>query len=137
MLFAVAWIAAGVPLVGAASAEMPHSEGTLDRFLNQSRNAYLSKVSDPILGNLFAAVARATRIEQSLAQRPFEAYTPDERAVLEDLALLAADAPERGPAPAPKIRRIAILILESLPAAYLHHYNPRVPAEATPFVDGR
>ena len=136
VLFAAAWIAAGVPLVGAASAEMPHSEGTLDRFLNQSRNAYLSKVSDPILGNLFAAVARATRIEQSLAQRPFEAYTPDERAVLEDLALLAADAPERGPAPAPEIRRIAILILESLPAAYLHHYNPRVPAEATPFVDG-
>ena len=137
-VFAAAWIAAGIPLVGAASAEMPHSEGTLDRYLNEARNAYLAKISDPILGNLFAAIARSTRLEQSLAQRPFEAYTPDERAVLEDLALLAADAPERGTAPAqaPEIRRIAILILESLPAAYLHHYNPRVPAEATRFLDG-
>ncbi|MDH3213957.1 MAG: sulfatase-like hydrolase/transferase [Myxococcales bacterium] len=136
-LLAAAWIAAGVPLVAAARAEMPRAERPLDRFLNESRNAYLEKVSAPIVGNLFAVIARSVSLERSRPRRAFEAYSPDERSVLEDLALLAADSPvpETAPGRIPEIRRIALLILESLPAAYLHHYNPRVPKEATPFLD--
>jgi lipoteichoic acid synthase len=132
------WVLAGLPLVRAAHAEMPPADRSLDRFLNETRNAYLEKVSDPIVGNLFAAIRASTRLESSLAQETVEAYTPEERAVLESLGLFGADAPggDAAPAQVPEIRRIALLILESLPAAYLHHYNPRVPKEATRFLDG-
>jgi lipoteichoic acid synthase len=129
------WVVAGVPLVGAAHAEMPDAQGSLDRFLNRSRNAYLEKVSDPIIGSLFAAIADASRLERAGLRPEFTPYTPEERALLEELALLPAAPAPPAPASAAAIRRIVFLILESLPAAYLHSYNPAVPAEATRFLD--
>jgi phosphoglycerol transferase MdoB-like AlkP superfamily enzyme len=126
-----------LPLMVSTQPKMPHEEHGVAKFLNQTRDAYLKKVSAPILANFFAAAADSRRLEKAAPPIQAARYTPDEAAILRKLRLLDADAPGAQVAakPSPEIRRIVLLILESLPAAYLHTYNPTVPAEATPFLD--
>ena len=79
------------------------------------------------------SVPRRARSSRTLAPS-----SPTSRATLWAKARATSDpltTCRTAPARIPEIRRIALLILESLPAAYLHHYNPRVPKEATPFLD--
>jgi len=124
------------PLVVVHQPRMPEGSEGVEEFLNKGRDAYLRSVAAPILANFFASAWEGRHIE---AERKvtFAAYTPAEAQVLRGLGLLDADAPGAAPSPAavPEIKRIALLILESLPAAYLHTYNPTVPAEATSFFD--
>lgn len=114
---------------------VPLGERPLDQFLNKSRNAYLEKVSAPILANLVVAVAESRKIEAERERPHFEPYTAEELNILVELGL--SSAPYAAPAQHPDagFTRIVFLVLESLPAAFLHHYNPRVPAEATPVLD--
>jgi hypothetical protein len=114
----------------------PHPDA-LQHFLNKTRDAYLAKVSDPIVGNLFASIARSRDLEKVSDRPTFVDYTAEERAALDTIGLLDADAPEREAPTAtnPEIRRIVMLIFESVPAGYMHFYNPTVPAESTPFLD--
>ena len=126
-----------LPLAVSTQPEMPHQERSLEQFLDRTRNRSLKKVSAPILANVFSAAAASRHFEKGAA--PIEAlpYAPDEAALLRELRLLDRDAPG-GPvaaSPPPDIRRIVLVILESLAAAYLHGENPAIPAEATPFLD--
>jgi hypothetical protein len=109
----------------------------VEQFLDATRNASLKKLSAPILANFFTAAAAARQFEQAAAPIQSVPYTAEEAALLRDLQLLDADAPGEpvaAPAP-PEIRRIVIVIVESLAAAFLHSENPAIPAEATPFLD--
>lgn len=126
-----------LPQVVATQPQMPPPENGMAEFLDRTRNAYLKKVSAPILWNFFAAAADSRRLEQPAPPVQAEQYTPDESALLRELRLLDAASPGAPVAakPSPEIRRIVIVTLESLPVAYLHSYNPSVPAEATSFLD--
>jgi lipoteichoic acid synthase len=113
--------------------EMPKAEKQIESFLNETRDAYLAKVSAPILGGFFRAMLDAHNLERSPAPAAPLAYAADERTLLEEHGLLrTVESPtERKPA----FDRIIFLVMESLPAAYLHHYNPAIPAETAPFLD--
>ena len=125
----------GLFWVSGITVSAPSGEGSLDQFLNKTRNAYLQKVAAPILANLVEAVAASREIEAERGRPEFEPYTAEESAILAELGL--AEAPYAAPANHSDagFTRIVFLVLESLPAAYLHHYNARVPAEATPAFD--
>lgn len=132
---ALATAAAASATLGLSGAhiEMPADEKEIEAFLNETRDAYLAKVSAPILGGFFWAMHDARSLEQSPAPAAPLEYAADERALLGGLRLLrtAQSPPEREPA----FDRIIFLVTESMPAAYLHHYNPTIPAEAAPFLD--
>ncbi len=114
---------------------VPLGESSLDQLLNTTRNSYLGKVAAPVIGQLFHAIAASRHIEAERLRPEFEAYTDEERSLLAQLGLPeAAFGRTAQPQPAP-FTRIVLLVLESLPSAYLHHYNERVPPEATPFLD--
>jgi hypothetical protein len=134
----------GLALAGAAAAaatlglsdvrvEMPPQARGGESYRDETRNAYLAKVSAPILGGFFGALHDRVDLERPSEPRAPLEYAADERTLLEELGLLrATQAPlDREPA----FDRIVFLVLESMPAAYLHHYNPAIPAEATPFLD--
>jgi hypothetical protein len=114
-------------------ARMPKQDREAESYLNETRDAYLAKVSAPILAGFLGALRDRADLERpSESEAPLD-YAADERALLEKLGLLrAAQAP---PDRKPAFDRIVFLVFESMPAAYLHHYNPTIPAEATPFLD--
>ncbi len=136
-LVGVGCLAALAPLAIAATPELPPEERSVERFLNETRSAYVARVGEPILSNFFVSLARGLRIEEMEPPPVYTPYTAEERALLDGLQLRDASSGGGAPRPprSPEIRRIVLLVLESLPAAYLHHYNPAVPAEATPFLD--
>jgi hypothetical protein len=131
--FAAGAAAAAALGLSGARVELPQNEQQFENFLNKTRNAYLAKVSAPILGGFFRALHDQASLEQPTAPAAPLEYAADERALLEGFGLLRATEapPEREPA----FDRIIFLVNESMPAAYLHHYNPEIPAEATPFLD--
>jgi len=126
-----------LPLAVVTQPVMPAQQSAIEQFLDRTRNASLRKVSAPIVANLFTALAASRHLEKPAPPLEAVAYTPEETEQLRDLRLLDADAP--GPAATavagPEIRRIVIVILESLAAAYLHSENAKVPAEATAYLD--
>jgi phosphoglycerol transferase MdoB-like AlkP superfamily enzyme len=133
---AVATVVAAIPLVAGTTVQIPLGEQPSERFLNKTRNDYLEKVSAPVVANLFRSVAASREIEARHARPVFDPYTGEEQAVLEELRLPAAPYAVPVADPGAGFTRLVFLVLESLPAAYLHHYNPRVPAVATPVLDG-
>jgi hypothetical protein len=113
--------------------EMPKQAGGVEIHRDETRNAYLAKVSEPILGGFFGALHDRVDLERpSEPKAPLE-YAADERTLLEELGLLRAT--EAPPGRKPAFDRVVFLVMESMPAAYLHHYNSAIPAEATPFLD--
>ena len=126
-----------LPLAIVTQPVMPAQQSAMEQFLDRTRNASLRKVSAPIVANLFTAFAASRHLEKPAAPLEAIAYTPEDAAQLRELRLLDADAP--GPAVAasegPEIRRIVIVILESLAAPFLHSENPKIPAEATAYLD--
>lgn len=126
-----------LPLAIATEPRMPPQTERMEEFLDRTRNASLKKVAAPILANVFHAAAASRRLEKGAPPLQPLAYEGDEAALLRELRLLDADAPgpQVAPAAQPEIRRIVIVILESLAYAYLHSQNPTVPAEATAFLD--
>jgi lipoteichoic acid synthase len=73
--------------------------------------------------------------EKEMALQPQIAYQQRERRFLEELGLLSPrnDKPtiiENYP-----YKSIVLIIFESLHSDYIHHNNPEIPAEATPFFD--
>lgn len=126
-----------LPLAIASSPRMPPQSKVIEEFLDQTRNASLEKVAAPILSNVFQAMAASRHFEKGAPARQPLAYADDEAALLRGLHLLDADGPgpQVAPPAQPEIRRIVLVILESLAYAYLHSVNPETPAEATPFLD--
>ena len=114
--------------------EMPKRAGGVENHRDETRNAYLAKVSAPILAGFFGALHDRADLERPSEPKAPLDYAADERMLLEDLGLLRAKrvAPDRKSA----FDRVVFLVMESLPAAYLHYYNSAIPAEATPFLDG-
>ena len=127
-----------LPLAVVTQPVMPTSENAMEQFLDRTRNASLRKVSAPILSNLFTAFAASRHLEKPAEPPKAIAYTQEEAEQLRELRLLDADAPAPTPAPSegPEIRRIVIVILESLAAPFLHSENAKIPAEATAYLDG-
>jgi len=126
-----------LPLAIATEPQMPRHTEVMEAFLDRTRNASLKKVAAPILANVFRAAAASRQLEKGAPPLAPRAYADDEAALLRELRLLDADGQGAQVAPPaePEIRRIVLVILESLAYAYLHSQNPTVPAEATPFLD--
>jgi len=129
-----ALLGALAPATIGARPELPERASERERYLDETRRAYLEDVATPVLANLASAAWRARTSERPQPPPAFEPYTEEERALLAELGLLGDRDPAAPAAPA-DLRRIVLVVFESLPAAYLHSENPRVPAEATRFLD--
>ena len=99
-------------------------------FLNFSRNRGLLLISSPSfvsLGRAMAGPRRAVISGERLA------YTKEELEALRSMWL--GGSADAGTSPRLRLRRIVIIAAESLPRAYLHRWNPRIPPGTTPFLD--
>lgn len=103
--------------------------------LERARNASRSLLSQSVALNLAQEFLRDDeRLVAASSQLYRVAFSEEEALLLNDLGIKVGEKPAAVPNVFP-YDRIIMIVGESLHRDYLHHYNPLIPAEATPFLD--
>lgn len=103
--------------------------------IQQSKADYRDLLITPIVPNMVEKAAlkkdKVTRLHVELKTKELSAK---DKEVLGRLGILRQEPYK--PLAAPAYDRIVMLVLESVHRDFIHTYNPRIPPEATPFLDG-
>ncbi len=116
-----------------------HLENELPEFLKDTFDTRLQRydllATSPALNLYEAFAAYRCEAKQQGTVKPFSFYNAGARNYLEDAGFVHPQAPLSLPAGPSPYKTIVLIFFESLHADYLHRYNPRIPADTTPFFD--
>jgi lipoteichoic acid synthase len=102
--------------------------------VEKSKNEYRDMLVTAIVPNMAEkAVFKKDKITRSAVVLKEKKLTDEDKHVLRKLGVLHREEPK--PLKAPVYDRIIMLVLESVHRDFIHTYNPRIPKEATPFLD--
>lgn len=102
--------------------------------MEKSRKPTRAMVAYPINVNFFQkAFFKTDKVVHDPWKYQERTLTDKDQAALAELGILPKQ--EIVPRKQPAYDRVVMLILESVHRDYLHHYNPNIPADATPYLD--